>query len=236
MYANAFKYFLKIIDMIIMVTFMRRNLSEELLKLIKLSPIGLTISDLSEATKASRVTILKYLQALKSKGLIESVKVGAYTLWTSKGRLETKRRLISKKLLCVLASSFLKIFSKNAKEIAFELGKNMLLEFKDSFPEEFELVEKMKGNHLQIASAILEFIIEDLRAEEILIEPCRGILRIHGELCGKEQLETVLIPLFVGAISELIRIREKKELKLLNFNFKEKGNRKFELILELEIG
>ena len=76
-----------------MVTFMRRNLGEELLKLIKLSPIGLTISDLSEATKASRVTILKYLQALKSKGLIESIKVGAYTLWTSKGRLETKEVL-----------------------------------------------------------------------------------------------------------------------------------------------
>jgi DNA-binding response OmpR family regulator len=62
---------------------------EEILDLVKKTPEGISITDISERLGHTRATIAKYLEVMKSEGKVMLREVGRAKLWLSSGRKKT---------------------------------------------------------------------------------------------------------------------------------------------------
>ncbi|MHA1616834.1 MAG: HTH domain-containing protein [Candidatus Njordarchaeales archaeon] len=209
-----------------------KNLEKAIIELLKKSTIGLTTSDIAEKLGVSRLTIMKYLQALKGRGLIIDRKVGAYKLWILKNTLERKRRLISRRLACVLASVFAKIFTQDTETVAFNVGRNLAKEFIRRYPEDYSLIEKVPRSPFEKIALVIEFISEDLRAEGFEIEENRGIVRLKGLLCEDNVASNSLMNLIAGAIVGFLEVETGKDPKIVNTKVT-KSNEEFEVLFEI---
>jgi len=211
-----------------------RDIEKAILELLKRTAIGLTTSDLAEKLGVSRLTVMKYLQSLKGKGVIIDRKVGAYKLWFLKETLDTRKRLISKRLACILAVVFAKIFPKRLEEIAFNVGKNLATEFIKRYPDDYFLLEKIPKSSFEKIALAIEFISEDLRVDGFEIEENRGIIRIVGPLCNDDTASLSLINLIAGAIVGYLETDTKKKAEIVSKKIK-KSNGEFDIVFEIAL-
>lgn len=180
---------------------MGKDIEKMILEALRKAIIGLTTTDLANKLKVSRLTIMKYLQSLKGRGILIDKQVGAYRLWMLKDNMESKRKLISRKLACVLAESFLELYGDSTPKIAFEIGKKIAIKYIKNYPEDYELLKSVEGDAFEKIAAVVEFISEKLNVEGFSLgNGDRGIIRIRGQLCEKDDVSDVLIELINGAI------------------------------------
>jgi len=178
-----------------------KDIERRILEALRKAVVGLTTTDLANKLRVSRLTIMKYLQSLKGKGILIDKQVGAYRLWMLRDSMESKRKLISRKLACVLAESFLDLYGKDTSKIAFEIGKKIALRYIKNYPEDYELLKSVGGDSFEKIAAVIEFISEKLDVEGFSLgDGDRGIIRIRGQLCENDKVSDVLIELINGAI------------------------------------
>ena len=208
------------------------NPEEKILKILKESKWGLTVSEIAEKAHMSRLTATKYLETLKAKGLIIEKKVGAYRLWFRKDFVRDKS-LFSKKLACALAKAFILVFDTKAEEVARKIGIALvdILE-DDDFVLGEEGLEALTTNPYELIASILENISEGIKADGIELSDGRGVLRITGDLCEDEDVVKVLGILLLGAVEGIL----KNVIGLENPKIKIQVNKRvdgYEIILEV---
>jgi len=208
------------------------NIEEKILRVLKDSKWGLTASEIAEKAKISRLTATKYLETLKAKGLIVEKKVGAYRVWFLKEISEREKSLISRKLACALAKSFIEVFGDDVKRIAREIGNVLVnqLSEEDILPTN-ETEKLFFYNPYQLIASLLESLSEGIKAEGIELSGGRGVLRITGDLCEDREVVEVLALLLMGAVEGLVRSVTGKEPKI-NLRVSE-GPLGYEIILEI---
>ncbi len=190
---------------------MARNIEKLIIDALKKAVVGLTTTDLANRLKVSRLTVMKYLESLKGKGVLIDKQVGAYRLWMLKNNIESKRRLISRKLACILASAFIDLYGDETIKIAFEIGKKIAKKYIKEYPQDYDLIKRVEGDAFEKIAAIIEFISEELRVEGFSLGENRGIIRLRGHLCEKEEVTNVLIELINGAIIGFLEHELKSE-------------------------
>lgn len=108
------------------------NYEELILDHLKENPAGLTISDIANGIKASRMTVSKYISVLEAKEKIISRKIGAYNLYYTAHPVYVPHRIISLFYLGILQNLHKKqklnkeIFYK---EIGFQISDNFIVLF-----------------------------------------------------------------------------------------------------------
>ncbi len=211
----------------------KESLEEKILELLKRAVIGLTTSDIAEKLGVSRLTIMRYLHSLKGQGLIVDKKIGAYKLWMLKSTIENKRKLISRKLACVLASVFLKVFGEKTGKIAYDVGKKLAKEFIEKYPEEYKLLNRVKGGPFTKIATAIEFISEGLKVNGIDLEEDRGIIHIVGSFCEDDVVSRILIILLKGSVVGFLEKEINRPIKVISEKVGRK-NGNLEVILELK--
>jgi len=212
---------------------MKKDIESRILTALKKAIIGLTTSDLAEKLGVSRLTIMRYLQMLKGRGVIVDKQVGAYKLWMLKENVEKRRKLISRKLACVLAGVFLRLFGEETEEIAFNVGKELAKQFIKKHPEDYELLKEVSEDAFTKIATALEFIGEELNAEGFSLDENRGIVRIKGPFCDDDDVSNILITLISGAVVGFLEYELNKKVILVNKKVDKKKEETFEVILEV---
>jgi len=211
-----------------------KNLERKILDALRKATIGLTIADLASLLKSSRLTIMRYLQNLKGRGLVMDKQVGAYKLWILKENIETKRKLISRKLACILAGVFINIFGDRTSDIALSVGRELARLYLLKYPEDYKLLEEVGKDEFEKIATAIEFITEEQKVEGFSIDKNRGIVRLRGLLCDDKDASEILIILIIGAIIGYLQYRTKKEVEILSKKITEKEN-EIEVVLEIGI-
>ena len=208
------------------------SIEEKILSVLRDSKWGLTASEIAEKAKISRLTATKYLEALKAKGLIVEKKVGAYRVWFLKELSEREKSLISRKLACALAQSFIEAFGDDVKKIARKIGNVLVNQLSEEDFFTINEAEKiMFYNPYQLVASILESLSEGIKAEGIELSGGRGVLRITGELCEDREVVEVLALLLMGAVEGLVKSVTGEEPKI-SLRVSE-GRFGYEIILEI---
>jgi predicted transcriptional regulator len=70
------------------ITINEKNVKEEIIRILKTHPEGLTVQALSDMIRVSRHTIIKYIFELKGSGIVYRRRVGSATLHYLKSVLE----------------------------------------------------------------------------------------------------------------------------------------------------
>ncbi len=211
---------------------MGKDIERMILDALRKAVVGLTTTDLANKLRVSRLTIMKYLQSLKGKGLLIDKQVGAYRLWMLKDSMESKRKLISRKLACVLAEAFIELYGDETQKIAFEIGKKIALKYIKNYPEDYDLLKSVEGDAFEKIAAVVEFISEKLSVEGFGLEDNRGIIRIRGELCENDETSDILLELINGAIIGFLERELGTELRI-NSRKKTKREDEVEVIVEI---
>ena len=105
---------------------------ERILNHLKENPAGLTISDIANGIKASRMTVSKYISVLEAKEKILSRKIGAYNLYYTAHPVYVPHRIISLFYLGILQNLHKKQDVNREefyKEIGFQISENFIVLF-----------------------------------------------------------------------------------------------------------
>ena len=210
----------------------KKEIERKIIEALKSAVVGLTTSDLATRLKVSRLTVMKYLQALKGRGIIIDKQVGAYKLWMLKENIEAKRRLISRKLACILAEVFIEIFGEKTEEIAFSVGKELAKKYIAKYPEDYEILKEVETESFEKIATVIEFISEELTVEGFSLDEKRGVIRIRGVLCDDERVSNILLVLITGAIIGFLEFELGISMEVKNTRIS-KREKMLDVILEL---
>jgi len=210
----------------------KKEIERKIIEALKSAVVGLTTSDLATRLKVSRLTVMKYLQALKGRGIIIDKQVGAYKLWMLKENIEAKRRLISRKLACILAEVFIEIFGEKTEEIAFSVGKELAKKYIAKYPEDYEILKEVETESFEKIATVIEFISEELTVEGFSLDERRGVIRIRGILCDDERVSNILLVLIMGAIIGFLEFELGISMAVKNRRINKRGEM-LDVILEL---
>jgi len=210
----------------------KKEIERKIIEALKSAVVGLTTSDLATRLKVSRLTVMKYLQALKGRGIIIDKQVGAYKLWMLRENIEAKRRLISRKLTCILAEVFIEIFGEKTEEIAFSVGKELAKKYIAKYPEDYEILKEVETESFEKIATVIEFISEELTVEGFSLDEKRGVIRIRGVLCDDERVSNILLVLIRGAIIGFLEFELGIGMEVKNTRIS-KREKMLDVILEL---
>ncbi|MGQ4892358.1 MAG: HTH domain-containing protein [Candidatus Njordarchaeia archaeon] len=210
------------------------NIENRILKVLKDASWGLTVSEIAERAKISRLTASKYLEALKAKDIVIEKKVGAYRLWFLKETMKAERSIISRRLACALAKAFVVTFKDDAERVAKRIGRELVNEFlRGGVLPKNSGIDAIRENPFEMIASLLELLSEGIRAEGIELEDGRGILRITGELCEDLEVVRILGVLLSGAVEGLFKNSFGPKKLNIKIRARKKGEI-YEIIIEVK--
>jgi len=202
------------------------TIENEILRLLRSHPLGLTTKEIAEKLNVSRNTIAKYVEKLKEKGILAEKRVGAYRLWLLSEYYQ-RSKLFSRRILIALSQALLRLLGEEAYKLAQTVGRIMA---EDLYPE----LEIDPDDPFESIADILSNLAEGVRSESIKINEQRGLLvvRINDPTLPEEFLN-LLSNILKGSIEEIIEKRYGEKYSVsLSTNKKPDS---FEIVMEIQL-
>lgn len=214
------------------VSFMQVDIEQRILDVLRQYQYGLTTAKVAELTGVSRSTVMRYLERLKSKGLVVDRKVGAYRVWTLKEVHERTSREITSMMLnaFILACKEVLPESLNKSE---ELGRAFVRTLFRLCPDEAREFLQIEADPVEALSIAVSYVAPNLTARGVQLDERRGVLLISGLRCVEDAVD--LIRDFLrGAVIEALQRKTGRKVIVRTERTKARDD-SYEIVFELEI-
>ena len=218
-----------------------RTIIDKLLNTLSKSVWGMTIEELSKATKLHRNTISKYLQRLEELGLVVKKTIGKYSIWLPKNIYNYYRTDTVKTFLELVISEFSKMEDGDGESL-IKLGEKIakgLMDRNKAIESEFRLNEKPADSVKDLLDVYIPTLVPDLKVKIRRFEFTDKMIVVSLTGCPCESINIKKTCKFFEGFVRGVLIKlgiEFKSIEIIDCNKDETGICSYAIILEKPIG